>query len=269
MEKPLENFLKDKSLDMPFFMFWANEHWTKLWGDGEMNKILFKQELLENDDEKFMNDILPYMKDDRYIKIDNKPVLVIYQTEIFEHDRYLKFVDKINQIAKENGFNGIYLMTPVRSKMINDIESHRQKYRLDAIFEFAPMGFFDIFKRIPKKIMNKNFKGSIFDIKDFVKNKKYFYKTNCTKLLKGCFPTWDNTARKCYNGCYIMENSPQNYKIWLKDLIKWTKENHNTNEQFVFVNAWNEWAEGAHLEPDQKYGYAYLQATKEALEECE
>ena len=87
------------------------------------------------------------------------------------------------------------------------------------------------------------------------------------KTFKNCFPNWDNTARKCYKKARIFENTPENYKKWLKDIIFWTKENHTKNEQIVFINAWNEWAEGAHLEPDQKYGYAYLQATKEALEE--
>lgn len=268
MEKPIQNFLADKSLDMPFFFFWANEHWTKLWGDGQMNKILFKQELLDGDDEKFMTDILPYMKDERYIKINNKPVLVIYHTEIYEYERYIKFVNKINEIAKQNGFNGIYLMTPIRAEMDkNHLNKVLDKYRLDALFEFVPMGFRDLFTRIPKKIMNKKFDGAVFNVEKFIKNKSYFYNTDCKKLFKGCFSAWDNTARKCYNGASIFPNTPDNYKIWLKDIITWTKEKYPENEQFVFINAWNEWAEGAHLEPDNKYGYAYLQVTKEALEE--
>ena len=78
---------------------------------------------------------------------------------------------------------------------------------------------------------------------------------------------WDNTARKAETGACIFQSTPKQYKTWLKDIINWTKENNNKNEQFIFINAWNEWAEGAHLEPDQKYGYAFLQATKEALEE--
>ena len=268
MEKPIQNFLADKSLDMPFFFFWANEHWTKLWGDGQMNKILFRQELLDGDDEKFMTDILPYMKDERYIKINNKPVLVIYHTEIYEYERYIKFINKINEIAKQNGFNGIYLMTPIRAEMDkNHSNNVLDKYRLDALFEFVPMGCKDLFTRIPAKIMNKSFDGAVFNVEKFIKNKSYFYNTDCKKLYKGCFPVWDNTARKCYNGASIFPNTPHNYKIWLKDIIKWTKEKYSEDEKFVFINAWNECEEGAHLEPDNKYGYAYMKAPKKAMRE--
>lgn len=268
MEKPLQNFLADKTLDFPFFFFWANENWTKLWGSGEMEEVLFKQELLEDDDEKFMNDILPYMKDERYIKIDNKPILVIYHTEIYPYERYLRFINRINEIAKQNGFDGIYLMTPIRATMDkNNLNKYIEKYKLDALFEFMPMGCKDLFTRIPKKIMNSNFEGAVFDVADFVRNKKYFYKTDCKKLFKGCFPTWDNTPRKSLNGASIFQNSPRSFKIWLKDIIIWTKQKYKKNEQFVFINAWNEWAEGAHLEPDNKFGYAYLEVVKKALEE--
>lgn len=269
MEKPLENFLKDKSLDMPFFLFWANENWTRLWGGGGLHEVLFEQKLLDDDDEKFMADALPYMKDDRYIKIDNKPVLVIYQPNIFDNKKYLRFVERINEIARENGFDGIYLMATFTRDFNNCLEEYRTKHNMDAIFEFIPRGFTNKIGVTFKKIMNNNFKGIVYDIDTWIKEKKYFYKTDCKKLFKGVFPNWDNTARKCDIGCFIIQNTVENYKTWLKDIINWTKENHKESERFVFINAWNEWAEGAHLEPDQKHGYAYLQATKEALEECE
>ena len=266
MEKPIENFLKDKSLDMPFFLFWANEHWTKLWGDGQMNKILFKQELNKDDHTKFMEDILPYMKDSRYIKINNKPVLVIYQLEIYKYERYIEFVDNINKIAKENGFDGIYIISPIRSDMDKkSLNKITDKYKLDGMFEFIPMGFVKTFKYQNKKLMKKNFEGRVFDVEDFIKNKKYFYETDCKKLYKGIFPCWDNSPRKSDNGCYIFQSTPENFKIWLQDLIKWTKQTHKPEEQFIFINAWNEWAEGAHMEPDQRNGYAYLQALKDCL----
>lgn len=98
-------------------------------------------------------------------------------------------------------------------------------------------------------------------------NKKgYLYDTD-TKVFKGVFPNWDNTPRRCFQGPNILQMSIEDYKVWLKDIIQWTQKNKPEEEQFVFINAWNEWAEGAHLEPDQKFGYGYLQATKEALEE--
>lgn len=268
MEKPIEMFLADKSLDMPFFMFWANEPWTKLWGDGEQNEILFEHEINDGDDVKFMNDILPYMKDERYIKIDNKPLLVIYNPERYELKKLTNFIDGIRQIAKENGFSDLCIMMPRKTQFPKEkMQSTLDKYKLDAIVEFLPHNIGrQEYKPKFEKIANKNFLGEIYDVEDYVKNKKYIYKTDC-KVFKGLYPNWDNTARKCYTGSWIFHSTPKLYKTWLKDIINWTKENNKKDEQFIFINAWNEWAEGAHLEPDQKYGYAYLQATKEAVKE--
>ena len=250
MEKPLERFLQDKSLNIPFFLFWANEDWTMLWDNGKDREVLHKQELLKNDEAKFMNDILPYMKDDRYIKIDNKPLLIIYNPHNYQFERFIEFNNKIRQIAKEHGFKEFV-----------------QTYRLDSLLEFFPQGIFmHDMKQLKPTIMNKKFKGQCLDMHDFITNKKYIYNSS-SNLFKCAFPHWDNTSRKCYNGADIYQNTPNDYKTWLKDIINWTKNNHKVDEQFVFINAWNEWAEGAHLEPDKKYGYAYLQATKEALEE--
>ena len=99
-----------------------------------------------------------------------------------------------------------------------------------------------------------------------IKTKKWIYSTNYT-LYKGVFTAWDNTPRSFTNSNIYIGSSPQLYKQWLKETISWTKENNTTENQIIFINAWNEWGEGAHLEPDLKYGYAYLQATKEAIEE--
>lgn len=267
MEKPIQMFLENKSLDMPFFMFWANENWSHLWGNGAAEEILYKQEIIEGDAEKFMVDILPYMQDSRYIKIDNKPLLIIYNPEIYPLDVLTAFVDKIRQIAKDNGFNDLYINTIMKPFMEPGVyKDYLKTIHFDGIVEFLPGCMHNLFKKIKKKIYNPLFKGNCLDVEEFVESKRYLYDSDA-RVFKGLFPMWDNTARRCYKGATIFESSPKLYKKWLKDIINWTKKNNPENEQYVFINAWNEWAEGAHLEPDQKYGYAYLQATKEALEE--
>ena len=85
--------------------------------------------------------------------------------------------------------------------------------------------------------------------------------------IRSVMPSWDNTARKKNNGIIYYGSSPDNYEKWLKKVMRTTKENNPQELQFVFINAWNEWAEGAHLEPDQKYGYAYLEKTKKCMRE--
>ena len=267
MEKPLEKFLADKSLNIPFFLFFANQDWTMQWDNGNEKEILYQQFLNDGDAEKFMADILPYMKDERYIKIDNKPLMVLYDVQKYPYEKYIEFNKEIREIAKQNGFDDLYILTTVRTYMnIQELKAVTDKYKIDSLLEFFPQGLVDklINEKYPK-IINPLFKGRCFNVAEMIEHKKYLYKSN-TKIFKGCFTNWDNTARKCYNGANILENTPAGYKQWLKDLINWTKKNKQLNEQYVFINAWNEWAEGAHLEPDQKYGYAYLQVTKDVLE---
>lgn len=267
MEKPLEKFLSDKSLDMPFFLFWADEDWTMLWDNGNCRDVLHKQELLEGDAEKFMHDILPYMKDERYIKINNRPLLVIYQLKIFPYDKYCEFVKRIREIAKENGFDDLYILSTIKENMnFNNLKPVTDKYNIDSMLEFFPQGLLSVIELKKQNFINRKFKGKCHDVEKFVNKKGYLYDTD-TKVFKGVFPNWDNTPRRCFQGPNILQMSIEDYKVWLKDIIQWTQKNKPEEEQFVFINAWNEWAEGAHLEPDQKFGYGYLQATKEALEE--
>lgn len=262
MEQPIQKFLADKSLDMPFFFFWANEDWTRLWGEGKEREVLFKQELKDGDDEKFIADILPYMKDERYIKVKNKPMLIIYQPKIFPKERFLRFVKKLRETAKENGFDDVYLLA-IRKIGIN--REVLEELDLNGAVEFYPCDLPPQLKKKKEKIINKEAVVTSWDIGKYIREKGYMDNPDFN-LFKGCFPNWDNVPRKCYSGAYVFQNTPEDYMTWLSDLIEWTRKNKEADEQFIFINAWNEWAESAHLEPDRKYGYAYLQATKEALE---
>lgn len=262
MEKPIFNWLNNKDLDFPFCLCWANENWSKLW-DGGNKELLKKQELKEDDDEKFFNDILPFFKDSRYIKINNKPLLIVYNPLTFKNKRFLKFVDKIQTMAKNCGFDGVYL-SATNCRGFNS----QKEWKFDSVIEFPPHNLqISKFVQMHNKFYDSNFIATVYDMAHYIKTKQYIYDSD-NNVFKGVFPSWDNTARKAYTGAGVYHGeTPELYKQWLSDCIKWTKENHAKDEQFVFINAWNEWAEGAHLEPDQRYGYAYLQATKEALEE--
>lgn len=262
MEKPIFNYLNNKELDLPFCLCFANENWSKNW-DGGDKEVLIEQKFLEDDPKQFAQDIMPFFADERYIKINNKPILVVYKPQLFKKEILKNFADELNKKAKENGLDGVYLIMA----KTQDIETNPKEFFMDAVVEFPPHIIDRYAKKVIKKTyLNPSFNGRIFDMEGFIKKQEYLYETDY-KLYKTVFPSWDNTARKAYTGASVFEISPELYKKWLKDCINWTKEKNNKDEQFIFINAWNEWAEGAHLEPDQKYGYAYLQATKEVLEE--
>lgn len=262
MEKPIFNYLNNKELDLPFCLCFANENWSKNW-DGGDKEVLIEQKFLEDDPKQFAQDIMPFFADERYIKINNKPILVVYKPQLFKKEILKNFVYELNKKAKENGLDGVYLIMA----KTQDAEINPKEFFMDAVVEFPPHIIDRYAKQVIKKTyLNPFFNGRVFDMEEFIKNQEFLYETDF-KLYKTVFPSWDNTARKAYTGASVFEISPELYKKWLIDCINWTKENNKKDEQFIFINAWNEWAEGAHLEPDQKYGYAYLQATKEALEE--
>lgn len=265
MEKPIFNYLNNKELDLPFCLCFANENWSKNW-DGGDKEVLIEQKFLENDPKQFAQDIMPFFEDERYIKINNKPILVVYKPQLFKKEILKNFAIELNKKAKENGLDGVYLIMA----KTQDAEINPKEFFMDAVVEFPP----HVVDRLAEKInpktyyINPSFNGKIFNTKNFIENEKYLYNTNY-KLFKTVFPSWDNTARKAYTGASVFDVSPKLYKKWLKGCIEWTKKNNSKEEQYIFINAWNEWAEGAHLEPDQKYGYAYLQATKEIIKETE
>ena len=261
LEKPILNWLKNKDIDFPFCLCWANENWAKMWDGGNFEPLV-KQELKTDDDKLFMKDILPFFKDGRYIKIDNKPVLVIYRPHLFEKKRAKRLFESFKKIAQENGFPGLYLIT-ANSHGFRD---NPRDWGLDAVVEFPPHGLAGLVPTKEEKgFVNPNFKGTVYDMKPYVEEERYNYDTEYP-LFKTVFPSWDNTARKAYTGAHVFGMDPDLYKKWLTGVIKITKKRNPASKQFIFINSWNEWAEGAHLEPDDKYGYAYLQSTREALE---
>lgn len=158
----------------------------------------------------------------------------------------------------------IYLIAAINT--FNIIEKHNSISGFDALSEFAPGPYLKYMKDITntKEYVCKTFYGKIYDYAEFVNNKKYF-NINADKLYRAISPMWDNTARKKDKGMILDGATPELYKKWLKDIITETKSNKKLDDNIIFINAWNEWAEGTYLEPDLKWQYGYLEATKQAI----
>ena len=256
LEKPIFNYLNDRELDFPFMICWANEPWSRRW-DGSESDILMPQNFQEEDILKFIKDILPFFKDNRYIKINNSPVLIVYRPLYLKKKLIKKTVKIWREYVKEEGFDDLYLMYTKMGCCFKDLS----KVGFDASIEFPP----NCTKAVAQKklkIINPNYEGEIFNLhKTVIETNKIKSEDNTYKTV---FPSWDNTARKKNNAHIFYNSSPEFYKKWLYNSIKETDELH-PESKLVFINAWNEWAEGAHLEPDRKYGFAYLEATLDAL----
>lgn len=259
LEKPLNNYVKS-DIDFPFCYCWANENWTKTW-DGLDKEVLLEQNHGGSDDIEFVKELLSVFQDSRYIKVDGKPMLLVYRADLLKNP--LELTQQWRELARQAGFPDLHLCA-VQFYGIDD----PTVYGFDVAVEFPPHKYIGSENRpdVNVQITNPNFRGGIVDYRKIVRqalNKK----TTDYKCYRGIIPSWDNTARRQDTGHIIINSSPALYQFWLKYLVKFSKKYLPENDQFIFINAWNEWAEGAHLEPDLKYGREYLEATLSALNE--
>ena len=257
LERPLDQYLADPQLNLPYCLCWANENWTRRW-DGAEHEILIAQEYTEEQHLHFIRDISLYFSDPRYIRINGMPILLVYRVNLIPDAQ--KAAEIWRAECRKMGMRGIFLIA-VQSFGIADPRS----YGFDAAVEFPPsyLGEAEVNRNLVD-ITNPHFTGRIFDyniaarVMAEKKHEGYI-------AFKTVMPSWDNTARRQNDGHIFINATAKAYKNWLSRAVKYTRKNLPEDKRFVFINAWNEWAEGTHLEPDRFHGYAYLQATAEAI----
>ena len=255
LELPLNNFLDDRSLNIDFCLCWANENWTRRW-DGSENDILMSQNHSPEDDLAFIEALAPAFSDPRYIRVDGKPLLIVYRVSLLPDPAAT--ATRWRKRALEMGFPGLYLVV-ARSFDITD----PRPFGFDAAVEFPPhqVNVSEITEKC--QIINPDYRGKIYDYAELAK--RYGQQSESKFVnFKTVMPSWDNEARKPSAGHTFAGALPETYAKWLTAAAQTTLL-HRPAERLLFVNAWNEWAEGAHLEPDRHYGYAYLHATANVL----
>ena len=260
MEKPIYNYLANPHLDFPFCLNWANENWSKRW-DGGNHELLVEQTFSRDDFERFAQDLLPFFQDKRYIRIDGRPLFIIYRPAVFDKNLFVEFTQYLRRFMTEKGVGNPYL---IATKAFGFYDNP-QDWGLDAVMEFELNNIYGLRQKNVAKIDDAaDFR--IYDWAEYIYADKmikdYTYKT-----FHSVFPRWDNTPRKAYSGALIFDGaSPDVYGQWLDYAINDTLQKMNGDERIVFINAWNEWAEGAMLEPDKRFGYAYLDMTRKVLD---
>ena len=257
LEKPILNYLNDSQIHFPFCLCWANENWSRRW-DGLDSEILIAQKHSPEDDFSFIEYIARYLRDPSYIRINGKPLLIVYRPSLLPSAK--KTAHRWRTWCRTEGIGEIYLAYTQSFEMVAPAI-----YGFDAAIEFPPNNSFppDISDCV--KPLRENFGNTIYDWRVFVERSEKYKPVSYT-LFRGVCPSWDNTARRKNDGTVFLNNSPMLYQRWLKNAIADVVEhNPNPDERLIFVNAWNEWAEGAYLEPDARYGYAWLQATRNAI----
>ncbi len=279
LEKPVEQYLKNNKLDLPFCLCWANENWTNVWAAGG-NKILISQTYGDkNEWKKHFDYFLPFFKDKRYIKEGNCPLLVIYRPDIMDHMN--EIFDFWNELAIENGFDGLVIANQYSSLEELNWNDSRIKYHIEYQPNYASRWIkgrlYNKFRNAKRKMANilgKFFKSSFFttriieqhlELRDYDKywNCILEHKPESIKNVAGAFVDWDNTPRKGSRGSSFFNSSPEKFERYFKLLVDKVKKEYRSD--YIFLFAWNEWAEGGYLEPDERNKYAYLEALRTAL----
>lgn len=259
MEKPIDMFLENRDIDIPFCLMWANENWTRTW-DGFENDVLIAQDYYEEDDIPFIEDLGRHFKDERYIRVDGRPLFIIYRPGIIPNAKAT--IKKWRKICEEKlGEQPLFYM----AQAFDDIDP--RLFDLDGAIEFPPhkvaAGLPDASRA--EGVIDPEFVGHYPAYDDLVAS-SLSEKEHPFPLIRGVTPSWDNEARKPGRGMGYVGSTPRKYEKWLKAIAQYALANPiEGKESFVMINAWNEWAEGAHLEPDVYHGHAYLNATYRAV----
>ena len=286
LDRPFDEVLKSGSPDFPFCLGWANHSWTtKTWEKGKCfsnDSMIFEQ--LYPGDEDYINhfyDVLPAFKDKRYITVDGKPLFVIFQPKDIPDSKH--FIELWNKLAVENGLKGIYFVgrcdalpnmnynnmknidkltkpryDEILSMGYNGVNSVTLKYA-----EFKSTGF--IHKAV-HSFFRKYLEGVVLDkykysdiMRNFVTPEDYQ-----ENIYPQLIPRRDRSPRAGKKAVIYYNSTPKAFKIAAENAVKCV-ENRKYEERLIFLNAWNEWGEGAYMEPDLVFGHGYMEALKEVL----
>lgn len=258
LERPLEGYLNDPNCDLPFCLNWANENWSRRW-DGKDQEILIQQVHSPEDDRSIMQDLLRYFSDPRYIRLDGRPLFLVYHAKLLPDMKAT--LERWRQYCEELGELPPYFV------MVQSFDNwDPRQYDFDAAAQFPPH-----LSHKPEGYKHTSIQGISSDFTGTVVAYEEMYKQTLAGLnapfpLFPCVcPGWDNTPRRGNNAFIYAGATPAKYEQWLEQACSHALKTLPEDQAFVFINAWNEWAEGAHLEPSQRYGYAFLNATSRVL----
>ncbi len=254
LERPLEAMLADPASDLPFCLNWANESWTRRWNAAE-HEVLLQQEYRPGDDQRFIEDAARFLRDPRYIRIDGRPLLIVYRPQ--EIPNCGQWMRTWREYSRSQGLGELFLCAALTHGNRSFLE-----LGFDGAVDFPPHNV-NIANANATVSFSGPFSGNIFRYADFARHyldRDYRH----AKIYRSVVPSWDNSARTGQRATVLLDGTPGNYEFWLREALDKTAQERTGEERIVFINGWNEWAEGCHLEPDQRHGHGFLMATRRA-----
>ncbi|NDC64030.1 MAG: hypothetical protein EBZ59_08640, partial [Planctomycetia bacterium] len=246
----------EKDYDLDFCLCWANENWSRRW-DGSEHEVLMAQEHTEAEDVDFIHSVIPYFKDGRYIRIRGAPLLVVYRISLLSNP--LRVIKQWRAEARKAGFPDLHVCMAETFGLNNPHE-----YGADSSCQFPPHGVIAAERTREVEDIAAGFTGKVYDYREVVANELRRPEPSHLRF-RGAMPSWDNTSRRGKAANVFRNHSPELFEAWLSVLFADARRRLPAGERFVFINAWNEWGEGAILEPDRTHGRAFLNAIRNAL----
>ena len=254
LEQPLDAVLKSGDPDFPFCVFWANEDWIRSW-DGGNREVLVKQEHSPQDDRNFITSLLPVFADKRYIRVRGQPLLMVYRCDNLPESNCT--FDLWRQICLEAGEMPPYIVTADTGSVKPLVSG------ADASVEFPPHRMSKVTRAERPDGMRADWDGILYDQRAVAAYQSTRQEADHTHY-RTVMPMWDNTARRQLDGTTFLNARPDVFRAWLRETMLRARDRLPPGQRLVFVNAWNEWAEGAYLEPDEANGRAFLEAARDA-----
>ncbi len=261
LEAPIKSFAENKNIDFDFCLCWANENWSRTWS-GNANNILLEQTYSEADDYAFIAHLAPYLRHERYLRIDGKPLINVWRSAMMPDPEAT--AGRWRAWCRDNGIGEIHISRSENYERIDPAE-----HGMDSAYHNSPCDTRWIAPNLarvtaPPPLLNPDFAGQLFDYADLVRHAREFKPLGYPVFRSVC-PSWDNQARRPGAGRVLLGAEPGTYREYLETVVDQTAQSDAlTDTKLVYINAWNEWGEGAHLEPDRRYGFAHLEATKMA-----
>ncbi len=259
LEEPARMLLNTTDINIPFCFCWANENWTRCW-DGNENEVLLKQQYSTDDAQSFINYLIPFFRDQRYIRIEDRPVLFVYRPLSIPNPQ--EYLDTWARECAANGIQRPYVV-PALTRGATNPNDFGMEAGVERVLHDWTDGAVPEIKNSLR--FYRPFNGSVLSYDDVVnfytgqadvKNFTYF---------RSLIPFFDNTARYGPEALILHGSTPERFQDWMESSIAYTQSTLAQDRRFILVNAWNEWAESAHLEPDSRYGYSYLNSIGRAL----
>ena len=270
LSRPFDETLASGQPDFPFCLCWANENWTRIW-DGLDKDILMEQSYSEEDDRQHIRWLANAFRDKRYIKVGERPLFLVYRARSIPDP--VKTTSIWRDEARKLGFRELYLCR---------VESFAEEHECPACLGFdASVEFQPDWSSFPTLTMPLR-RGRMWQYltrwglssEAYQQNDVYSYKRLAELMRRRDLPPykrfpcvtpgWDNSSRRKRGAIILKGSTPKLYRRWLEATLA-RFEPYGPGENLMFINAWNEWGEGSHLEPDKRWGRAYLEATRSAL----